>query len=64
MSQLIITLPLILPQGAGQGNLGIYIKSIVKGGPAEMVSANTLLIHLKPNLKEFVEKIQYKEMSQ
>lgn len=28
----------LLLQGAGQGNLGIYIKSIVTGGPAEMVS--------------------------
>lgn len=44
MSLLTIILPLILPQGAGQGNLGIYIKSIVKGGPAEMVRANTFFI--------------------
>lgn len=36
--------PLILPQGAGQSNLGIYIKSIVKGGPAEMVRADPVLI--------------------
>lgn len=33
-------------QGAGQGNLGIYIKSIVKGGPAEMVRTTTLQIQL------------------
>ena len=28
-----------MTQGAGQDNLGIYIKSIVKGGPAEMVKS-------------------------
>ncbi|XP_034531280.1 afadin [Notolabrus celidotus] len=27
---------IVAAKGAGQGNLGIYIKSIVKGGPAEM----------------------------
>lgn len=54
MSQLIITLPLILPQGAGQGNLGIYIKSIVKGGPAEMVSTDTLLIPLIYNNNQII----------
>ncbi|XP_055361973.1 afadin [Betta splendens] len=29
-------LSIVAAKGAGQGNLGIYIKSIVKGGPAEM----------------------------
>ncbi len=52
MSHLINVLPLILPQGAGKGNLGIYIKSIVKGGPAEMVSSDTFLIQL--NLRRAV----------
>lgn len=28
---------LLMAQGAGQDNLGIYIKSVVKGGPAERV---------------------------
>lgn len=37
---------LTLTQGAGQGNLGIYIKSIVKGGPAEMVRTTTVQIQL------------------
>lgn len=46
MSQLICLSPHNLPQGAGQGNLGIYIKSIVRGGPADMVSAGTFLIQL------------------
>ncbi|XP_071380560.1 afadin [Centroberyx affinis] len=27
---------IVAAKGAGQGNLGIYVKSIVKGGPAEM----------------------------
>lgn len=36
------SMPLILLQGAGQCTLGIYIKSIVKGGPAEMVRINTV----------------------
>lgn len=46
---------IILPQGAGRGNLGIYIKSIVKGGPAEMVRSNTILIEL--NLKCAMNRI-------
>ncbi|XP_051813953.1 afadin-like isoform X2 [Acanthochromis polyacanthus] len=29
---------IVAAKGAGQGNIGIYIKSIVKGGPAEMNS--------------------------
>ncbi|KAI3367154.1 hypothetical protein L3Q82_008211 [Scortum barcoo] len=29
---------IVAAKGAGKGNLGIYIKSIVKGGPAEMVA--------------------------
>lgn len=31
----------LLPQGAGQEKLGIYIKSVVKGGAADMVSVKT-----------------------
>uniref|UniRef100_A0A3Q3KSL7 Afadin, adherens junction formation factor a n=1 Tax=Mastacembelus armatus TaxID=205130 RepID=A0A3Q3KSL7_9TELE len=31
-----IGVSIVAAKGAGQGNLGIYIKSIVKGGPAEM----------------------------
>lgn len=30
-----------LPQGAGQEKLGIYIKSVVKGGAADVVSLIT-----------------------
>lgn len=36
-AQLIGILALTLPQGTGEDNLGIYVKSIVRGGPAEMV---------------------------
>ncbi len=46
MLLLINVIPLTLPQGAGRGNLGIYIKSIVKGGPAEMVRSKTFLMQL------------------
>nr|XP_020478520.1 afadin-like [Monopterus albus] len=33
---------IVAAKGAGQGNLGIYIKSIVKGGPAEMTGRLTV----------------------
>lgn len=46
-------LSLTLAQGAGQGNLGIYVKSIVKGGPAEMVRSNRFLI-VKINLSGII----------
>lgn len=34
-------------QGAGQERLGIYIKSVVKGGAADAVSNNIILIELQ-----------------
>lgn len=37
----ILNISLFLLQGAGQDRLGIYIKSVVKGGAADAVSTYT-----------------------